>query len=596
MEKVVMDNKIKQIIDQLAPVVKSKILSWLDGPYDENTKKQIIDLLEKDLSKINDAFYKKLDFGTGGIRALMGVGTNRLNNYTIQTATQGLANYLLSVKPNKKLSVVIGYDNRNNSKEFAMHSARVLAGNGILTYVFDKLRPTPYISFACRFLKCDAAIMITASHNAKEYNGYKVYWDDGGQILPPHDTGIIEKVNEIISPSQTKLSKENDSLIKILKDEIDPPYFEKVTNLQLNKEENQEFGKELKVIYSNLHGTGITTAPTALKDWGFSNVSFVEKQKTIDGNFTCAPSPNPEEKKALLLGIEQTEKEKADLFIATDPDADRMAVAINHNNEAIILTGNQIACLLVEHICSSLTKANNFEKNSAFVKSIVTTELFANIVKSYDGNCFDVLTGFKYIAQKILLWEEDKSYKYIFGAEESYGYLYGTFVRDKDATIAACLICELALIAKRQQKTLIDLLSDIYKKHGIYREDQLSIKFEESQIGMKKMQDLMTTLRKAPPKTISNCEVAIIEDYQTKKGTNINENKTYDLTLPNSNVLIYYLSDKSKIVIRPSGTEPKIKIYISVFEKTDEIEKGVEKCDFKINAIKDSIKSQLVNS
>jgi phosphomannomutase len=587
--------QIEEKLKNIDPQTKNNIISWLSGPYDEKTKKQILKEIDTSIDNLSDSFCKTLDFGTGGIRSIMGVGCNRLNIFTIEMATQGLANYLLKSSSNEKeIRVVVGFDSRHHSKEFADVTAKVLAANGIKAYVFKNLRPTPFISFSCRHLKCLSAVMITASHNPGEYNGYKVYWSDGGQVLPPHDKGIIDEYKKITSPDDVKRveSLENPN-ITILDDEIDSIYLEKVKDLQLLKENNQKDGKELKILYSNLHGTGITTFPPALKLWGFSDLSFVEKQKPLDGDFTFAHPPNPEVKSTLQMGIDEMLLSNKDLFIATDPDADRMACVINHKNKAQILTGNQIACILLDHICKVLKSEKKLIPSFTCVKSIVTTELLRKIALSYDIDCIDVLTGFKYIAEMINLWENDNSLKnkFLFGAEESYGYLYGDFVRDKDATIAGCLLCEIALNAKKDNKTLVDVLYEIYQKHGIFQEKQLSIKFEDSNKGHQKMKNLMENLRKNPPKTISNCEIIKFEDYLTSIGKDLKNKKDYKIDLPVSNVLMYQLSDDTKIVVRPSGTEPKVKIYVmATAQYCGNILEEFQKLDSEIDALLDNFK------
>ncbi len=564
---------------------KIKISSWLDGPYDEKTKKEILSLLKKDPHFLNNAFSQDLCFGTGGMRGIMGVGTNRMNIYTIRFATQGLANYLKKCYPNKDLSVVIGYDTRNNSKLFANEAAKVLAGNNIKVFIFDETRPTPLISFACRHKKCSAAIMITASHNPPEYNGYKAYWNDGGQVIPPHDKGIISEVEKIKSPLQVKLvDKLQHPLITFIKDEVDNAYFEKLSSL--NPKDDK---KELKIIYSNLHGTGITLLPQALKNWGFSNVHLVKKQSSLDGNFPYAHSPNPEEKETLKLGIDQLLKENADIFIATDPDADRVAIVVNHNKKAIILTGNQLAVILLHYLCKTLHENNKLKKNAACIKSIVTTPLFDKIAEKFSVKPFQVLTGFKYISELIRKWE-DNSYSYILGAEESYGYLAETFVRDKDAISSSCLFANAAEIAKKQNITLYDMLLDIFREFGIYIEQLHSIHFSDGIKGMDKMKKVMNDLRNSPIIEIGNCQVTSIDDYLTSTHINLEDNAKTTITLPKSDVLAFHLSDNSSLIIRPSGTEPKIKIYISVSNTNpfENIEEGIDLSKERVKALLNS--------
>lgn len=550
---------------------KKNISSWLEGPYDAKTKEEIQELLKKDPEKLKDAFFQNLSFGTGGARAIMGTGTNRLNVYTIRAMTQGLANYLK--KEVKKPTVLIGFDNRNNSNLFAEETAKVLAANEIKVFLFKNLRPVPLVSFGCRLKKCSAAVMITASHNPPKYNGFKVYWSDGGQILPPHDSGIINEVSKITSPNQIKETSLTNPLIEIIDEEMDKAYLQELSTLKSTGSVS-----DLKIVYTNVHGTGITLLPKAFLDWGFKNVSLVEEQKKCDGNFPFAANPNPESKETLELGINLLIKTESDILIATDPDADRVVVVANHNNKPFIFSGNQLAALLLNHIINK----GNLPKNSLCIKTIVTTELLKAICDSAGIMCIDVLTGFKYIAEKINLFEKN----YIFGAEESCGYLAETFVRDKDAISAACLIAEYANILKLKKKTLVDELFALYKKEGLFREKLVSLDFKEGQEGQKQIETLMLRLRDSTPKEIIGQKVILIEDYQKREVLNLNTKKTSPIDLPKSNVLRLFLQDNTKIVIRPSGTEPKVKLYIGVVEKKIiRIEDAIELCDKKLETI-----------
>lgn len=525
--------------------VEERIQSWLDGPYDPEMKAEIRRLKEVDPQALNDAFYKDLSFGTGGMRGLMGVGTNRLNIYTIRKATQGLANVINDLPDDHEHSVFIGYDVRNQSREFAVEAAKVLSGNGIKALLSKEICPTPLTSFACRYYKCSAAIMITASHNPPEYNGYKVFWEDGCQIVPPHDEEIMEEVAKIKDLNQMKVGRD----FTEVGSELDAAYLEELKKIQLlpNLAKNP-----LKIVYTSLHGTGIRLVPKGLKTWGYTQVSLVEKQSSLDGNFTYAGSPNPENDQALVMGQEQMQKEGADILIATDPDADRIAVATPLGR----LTGNEMACICLDHLCKTLLKKKEFPENGAAIKSIVTTELYRKIAENYQIKCIDVLTGFKYIGELIGIWEKTfDAYQYLFGAEESYGFLYGTFVRDKDAVSASCLIAEAAASLKKQNLTLIDRLYEIFRQFGIHKTSLKSLKFSDSKEGMDEMESLMKRLRENPPKKIGSLEVSLSEDY-------LNGNKN----LPPSDVLRYWLDDESKLVIRPSGTEPKIKIYSEVVQ------------------------------
>lgn len=519
--------------------VQERIQSWLEGPFDPKTKEELRRLLEKDPKSLEDAFFKELSFGTGGMRGIMGIGTNRINVYTIRMATQGLANYIKKLT-DKSHSVFIGYDVRNHSREFAEETAKVFAGNGIRALLSKEICPTPLVSFACRHFGCTAGVMITASHNPPQYNGYKVYWSDGCQIVPPHDVEILKEVKKIKSPREVLLGKDYEEVGS----EIDDAYLKELKKLQMLPELSKV---DLKVIYTNLHGTGIRMIPKALKSWGYNHVQFVEKQKPLDGNFTHATSPNPEEEKALKMGMEQLSKENGDILIATDPDADRIGLA----EKNIRFNGNQIACLCLHHICKTLKEKKKLPKNGACIKSIVTTELFRKIAERYELKCVDVLTGFKYIGEMIGNWEKgQEKQQFIFGAEESYGYLFGTFVRDKDAISSACLIAEMAAQAKKEGKSLNDVMEEIYLEYGVHRETLVNLNFPDSQEGMDKMKALMKMLRNSPPKEIGGHKVKIVEDFI--HGLN---------GLPPSDVLRFWLDDKTKLVVRPSGTEPKVKIY-----------------------------------
>lgn len=552
------------------PATQKNIQSWLDSDYDEETKETIRRMQETAVDQLIDAFYTTLSFGTGGMRGLMGIGSNRMNVYTVRAATQGLANYILQQPIPSGLKthrVMIGYDSRNNSKEFAEEAAKVLAGNGIEAHLFDTLHPTPLVSFGCRLRHCTAGIMVTASHNPPAYNGYKVYWNDGAQVLPPHDAAIIAEVKKISSPSQVKsISELPNPLVVPEGNDIDANYLAAITELQLYPEENHKFGKKLKIIYSPLHGTGIYLVPEALKRWGFHDVHLVKEQAIPNGLFPTVELPNPEDPEALKLGIHELQKLHADIFLATDPDADRVGVAVEHHGQVHLLTGNQVAALCLNHVIDALKTQQRLPKNAACVKTLPTTELFAAIAKQNNVTCFDVLTGFKYIAEKIREWENDPKhpYTFIFGGEDSYGYLIGTHSRDKDAVVLCALISEIALHAKLQNKTLIDRLEEIYAKYGHYLEGLLSINFPETKEGKEKMVSSMATLRANPPLALNGHKVIDIEDYQQCEKTTLVDGKKTPLTLPKSDVLLFRLENDGKLIVRPSGTEPKIKIYAAL--------------------------------
>lgn len=551
-------------IKSMDETTKKNVALWLNGAYDAETKKTILDLLETNPQEIVDSFYTRLHFGTGGLRGIVGVGCNRMNVYTVMTATQGLANYikkLAIVNP----SVLIGFDSRIHSRSFSEAAATVLAGNGIRAYLFKELRPTPLISFGCRYKKCTAAIIITASHNPPNYNGYKVYWSDGGQILPPHDKGILQEIYAIEDLKHINSSSLQNPLIEEIDDELDEAYLNSIADLQHFPKENQKFGNSLKIVYTNLHGTGITLMPKTLASWGFTNVTLVNEQSIPDGNFPTVKYPNPEDPNALHLGVEQLKKMEADLLLANDPDADRLAIAVKHHDEIHLLNGNQVACLCLNHICEALSKKRSLPGKYAVIKTIGTTELFHAIASDYNIPCFNVLTGFKYIGGVIFEWEKSRQgYQFLFGGEESCGYLLGTQARDKDGIISGALISEVALQAKLHGKTLVDLLYDIYRKYGIYVEKLLSIDFQESKAGKEKIQKGMEELRQKCPTQLSGIPITAIEDYQNSISIDLKSDKKSKLDLPQSDVLLFWLEDGSKIMVRPSGTEPKVKVYCGV--------------------------------
>lgn len=547
--------------------------SWLKGAYDEKTKEEIRSLQQKDPAALKDSFSSTLEFGTGGMRGLMGPGTNRMNIYTVRGATLGVARYLKkSVKDD--LSVLIGYDSRENSKLFAEEAARVLAQEKIRVFLFDHLRPVPLVSFGTRFKGCSAGIMITASHNPPEYNGYKVYWSDGGQVLPPHDKGIVAEVASITELDKVKVAPLDDAHITLMGPEVDEGYLGALDLLQNLHDENQEFGDSLSIVYTPLHGTGIVAVPPALAMWGFINVKMVEEQEVPNGRFPTVDAPNPEHRSSLKLGIEKMLHEKADLLLATDADSDRIGCVINLKGTPVILDGNQIVSLLLEHL---LSLAEHPEEKTV-IKSLVTTELFDQIAKKYGATPLTVLPGFKYIGQLMTRWEkEPNSPRFIFGAEESYGCLAGTYTRDKDAIIACCLLAEAALKMKREGKTLIDLLEAIWKEHGVFEAGLHTIRFEESAAGKAKIQEAMKRLRGDLPKALLGKSVLFVDDYEKSRRTDSKTGENSPLSLPPSNILVLWLEDGTKLAIRPSGTEPLIKIYGEVRSRHDSIPLGKER-------------------
>ena len=546
------------MMKNIDPYILSRANQWLDGNYDAETKDAIRYLIERDTDELTDAFYRDLEFGTGGLRGVMGAGTNRMNKYTVGMATQGLANYLLMMFPGlNEIKIAIAHDSRNNSRFFAQIAANVLSANGCTVFLFDDLRPTPELSFSIRHLGCQSGIVITASHNPKEYNGYKVYWDDGGQLVPPHDKNAINEVQKITSVDKVKWEGVHDRIISIGK-EIDAVYLQKIKGLSLSPEAIEKH-KDLKIVYTPIHGSGVNLVPQSLKNFGFQNVSTVQAQCIPDGNFPTVKSPNPEEHAAMSMAIEQAQELDADLVLATDPDADRVGVAIRDNhNQFILLNGNQTASLLIYYLLNQWNAKGKIKGKEFIVKTIVTSELLKNIADQYKVACFDVLTGFKYIAEIIRKHEGELTF--IGGGEESYGYLVGDFVRDKDAVISCSMIAETAAWAASQGITLYELLLTIYHQFGFYKESLLSVT-KKGKAGAEEIQQMMLGYRTTPPVKIHNIDVVMIKDYL--KGTETNLEKGYEqpLGLPKADVIQFFLADGSKITVRPSGTEPKIKFY-----------------------------------
>lgn len=526
---------------------------WLNGCIDESTKQEILRMREENPEEFNDAFYRTLEFGTGGLRGIMGLGTNRMNFITVSMTTQGFCNYIKQKKTQGEVRCVISHDSRNNSRNFALTTARVMAANGFKVFLFEDMRPTPELSFAVRELKADAGVMITASHNPKEYNGYKAYWNDGAQLTAPDDELVIEQVNQITDISQVK-TQQGDENITIIGKDIDQVYIDRVKSLSLDNGYISR-NKGLKIVYTPLHGTGIKLIPQALKAYGFDNISIVEPQAVADGNFPTCVSPNPEEPAALELGLQQAQRENADILLATDPDADREALAVKKKNgEWILLNGNQTASLFTYYLLKRWSEEGRLTGNQYIIKTIVTTELVRKIAESFNVECYDTLTGFKHIAAKIKSMEGKK--EYIGGGEESFGYLIGDFVRDKDSVSGCCILAEMAAYASDKGQTLYDMLLDIYAQYGFYQEKQVSI-VRKGQSGAEEIKAMMTTFRTNPHTSLAGEKVERIADYLECEKTG----------LPSSNVLQYFLSDGSKVSVRPSGTEPKIKFYFSICSK-----------------------------
>ncbi len=548
--------------------------NWLNDDYfDVKTKEELINIKD-DEKEIEDRFYKDLEFGTGGLRGIIGAGTNRVNIYTISKATQGLADYILDQKEyTKEKGVAIGYDSRFMSQEFAEITALVLNGNGIKTYLFDELRPTPMVSFAIRELGCIAGVVITASHNPPEYNGYKIYGEDGGQVPFPKDTEIIAYVNNVKDfKTIKKLDKDKaikEGLFNIIGKEIDEKYDENVLKQLLNKEVIEK-ASDLKIVYTPIHGTGNKPVRRILEKAGFKNVNIVKEQELPDCNFSTVSYPNPEDPNAFKLALKLADEIDADIIVGTDPDADRVGTVVKNNNgEYVILSGNMIGVLLTEYILIQRQQGGTLSKKGAIISTVVSSNMTEKIAKNYNIDYFNVLTGFKFIGEKIKQFEQTNCNEYIFGFEESYGCLAGTYARDKDAVVATMLICELAAFYKTKDMTLYEGLQEVYKKYGYFKENIKSITLKGID-GLKDMDKIMTYLRTSSPSNVNGAEVIEIRDYKLGEIKNLVDNSVSNTNLPKSNVLYFTLSDKSWFCVRPSGTEPKIKIYFGVEEDSND--------------------------
>lgn len=540
--------------------ITQKVDLWLNGNYDQDTKSEIRHLLENDPDTLADAFYRNLEFGTGGLRGIMGVGTNRINRYTIGMATQGYANYLRKCFPDREVSVAIGHDSRNNSRTFAEITASVMAANGIRVYLFQKLRPTPELSFAIRHLGCQGGVVCTASHNPREYNGYKAYWTDGGQLVPPHDKNVISEVEAIASVDDVKWSG-GEHLISLIGEEMDEAYMSMVKDLSVYPEviERQ---KDLSIVYTPIHGTGIELVPKVLERFGFRNVHLVEEQIEPNGNFPTVVYPNPEESEAMSLGLAKAKQLNADILLGTDPDADRVGIGVrNDKGEWVLLNGNQTAVLAFNYLIEARKAKGIARANDMVVKTIVTTDLIDAIAAENKVKCYNVLTGFKWIAE--LIREKESTEHYIIGGEESYGLMIGDRLRDKDAVSAVALLCEMAAYEKDKGRSLFDKLIEIYLTYGHYREHLVSIT-KKGMDGQRQIADMMERFRKEPPKSLNGVSVVQMLDYERREATDLATGIVTPITLPKSNVMQFLLEDGSKVSARPSGTEPKIKFYFSV--------------------------------
>ncbi|CAN5416691.1 phospho-sugar mutase [soil metagenome] len=541
---------------------------WLNSNIDEESKKQINSLLaNSDSKKLIDSFYRSLEFGTGGLRGIMGVGSNCINQYTIGSATQGLANYLKKSFPGQTIQVAIAHDSRNNSRYFAEVTANVFSANGIVVHLFPELRPTPLLSYAIRYLKCQSGIVITASHNPKEYNGYKAYWNDGAQLVPPHDNNVITEVNAITSFDQIKFTADT-SKIKPIGPEVEEAYYQEVLKL-IPRQESIKKQKDISLVYSSLHGAGITMVPECLKRLGFQNVTIIEEQKIPDGNFPTIASPNPEERSAMELALRKAKAIDADLVMATDPDTDRVGIGIkNELGEFFLLNGNQALTLMMWFIMKNLTN----KENSYVVKTIVTTDLIDKMAEEFGIECVNTLTGFKYIAE--FIHDNEKKKKFIAAGEESYGYMVGDFVRDKDAVSACAFFSAMAAAAKDEGKSLYAWLMEIYKEFGLYKEGLVNV-VKKGAEGEQQIKYMMEQFRSNPPHVIAGQKVVKMFDYKTGEQTSLLNGQIKKIDLPKSDVLQFVTWEGSKISVRPSGTEPKIKFYISVNLRLSDI-KNVE--------------------
>nr|WP_041606603.1 phospho-sugar mutase [Halothermothrix orenii] len=570
----------------------SRYKEWLLSDYfDEETKAEL-ESIKDDKKEIEDRFYKDLNFGTGGLRGIIGAGTNRMNKYTVQKATQGLANYIINYSENgKDRGVVIAYDSRHKSPEFALEAALVLNGNGIKAYLFDELRPTPELSFAVRDLNAIGGIVITASHNPPEYNGYKVYWEDGGQVVPDQAREIIAEIEEIDDFELVKRIDEKEArsqgLLKTIGEEIDKRYIEEMLKVLPNKELASKKGKDFSIIYTPLHGTGNKPVRRVLKELGFNNVHVVEEQAKPDPEFSTVESPNPEEFSAFKMALDLAGEYEPELIIGTDPDCDRMGIVVKNNEgEYVGLNGNQVGVLMADYLLSQMKEQGELPDNGVIIKTIVTTEMVRKVAADYGVEVMDVLTGFKFIGEKIKEFKKTGDHTFIFGFEESYGYLAGTYCRDKDAVIASALIATMALYYREQGFSIYEKLIDLMEKYGYYKEKLSAIKLEGKE-GQDKIKNTLATIREDRPDSISGIKVEVFKDYKEKKSYNNKTGEIEDIDLPESNVLQFKLEDDSMLTIRPSGTEPKLKIYFAVRGENE------EDAERKINALKENFLAEV---
>jgi len=568
----------------MSQTIDQKVTAWLNGNYDDATKQIIRDLQANQPAELEESFYKNLEFGTGGLRGIMGVGTNRINKYTIGMSTQGFANYLLKAYPNDKVRVAIGHDSRNNSRFFAETTAAVFAANGLTVYLFETLRPTPELSFAIRHLGCKGGVVCTASHNPKEYNGYKAYWDDGGQLVPPHDKNVIKEVEAIQSVDEVKWTG-GESNIQLMGAPMDEAYIKMVKSLSVYPEIIAA-QKDLKIVYTPIHGTGITLVPKVLAEFGFTNVHVVEEQSTPDGNFPTVAYPNPEESETMSIGLSKAKSLDADILLGTDPDADRVGVGVkNHKGEWVLMNGNQTAVLAFAYMMEARRAKGVAQDNDMVITTIVTTEMINEVARQNKVACYNVLTGFKWIAE--LIKEKEGQENYVIGGEESFGLMIGDQIRDKDAVSAVALLCEMAAYEKSKGRSLFDKMIELYVQYGFYYEHLISIT-KKGMNGQQEIANMMEQYRQAPPSTINGVKVMTLLDYELQMGKNLLTGETWKINLPKSNVLQFVTEDGSKISARPSGTEPKIKFYFSVnttLNNASEFDVKYAELQSKINGI-----------
>ncbi|MDR9414969.1 MAG: phospho-sugar mutase [Gracilimonas sp.] len=569
----------------LDSAVQQTIDLWLNGSYDEETKKEIRQKLKDEkFDELTDAFYKDLEFGTGGLRGIMGVGSNRVNRYTFGMATQGLSNFLKKQYPNQELKVVIAHDCRNNSDTLSKVVADVFTANGIKVFYFDALRPTPELSFAIRELGCQSGVMLTASHNPKEYNGYKAYGADGGQLVAPFDKMVMDEVQKISSVDEVKFEGD-EKLVQIIGENIDEKYLKALTSLSISKEAIER-EKDMKIVFSPIHGTSRTLVPEVLHRYGFENVILVDEQMEADGDFPTVEYPNPEEKEALTMALEKAEETGAELVMATDPDADRVGIAVRDlEGNMKLLNGNQTGSLIINYMLNAWEEASKLDGNEYIVKTIVTSYIIDRIAEAKNVECFNTLTGFKYIGQLMTELEGEKTF--IAGGEESYGYLIGEHVRDKDAVVSCAIIAEMAAFYKDQGSSLYEALLDMYVQYGLFREDLKSV-YKKGKSGAEEIQKMMMNFRANPPKKLGGSQVVTVKDYHSSKEKNIATGEVTDIDLPSSNVLQFITEDGSIVSVRPSGTEPKIKFYCSVntsLMNAEDYKPAVATLDKKIDAM-----------